>query len=251
MAKRAFITGASEGIGAALAKNLAGRGYQITGIARNEEKLKNLLQELAGDGHKFIVADLSTRAGQDKAVDAISSDHYDILINNAGVGTSGAFTDVPVEKQLAMVHLNCEAVVKLSHAYLRTTKAGDAMMNVSSTLAFLPAPGLGLYCATKSFVTAFTESLWFEQKKRDVFVLGLHPGITSTNFQVNAGGKAEDLPKGMAQTPEQVAKYAIEALHERRQPTIISGARNFIFAGLSRLMPRKSTVSLMGNMMKQ
>jgi short-subunit dehydrogenase len=235
MAKKAFITGASEGIGAALAKNLAGRGYQITGIARNEEKLKNLLQELAGDGHKFIVADLSTRAGQDKAVDAISSNHYDI----------------PVEKQLAMVHLNCEAVVKLSHAYLRTTKAGDAMMNVSSTLAFLPAPGLGLYCATKSFVTAFTESLWFEQKKRDVFVLGLHPGITSTNFQVNAGGKAEDLPKGMAQTPEQVAKYAIEALHERRQPTIISGARNFIFAGLSRLMPRKSTVSLMGNMMKQ
>lgn len=250
MARTAMVTGASEGIGYELAKKLAKNGYLITGVARNEIKLKALVLEL-GAGHKYVVADLSNIAGQEKVASALTTQHYDLLVNNAGVGLVGQFTDIPVDKQLNMMSLNCGAIVRLSHAYLKTSQAGDTLINVSSTLAFTPMPGLGLYCATKSFVTAFTECLWYEQRKRGVYVLGLHPGITSTNFQVNAGGRVEDLPKGLAQTPEQVADVVIEALQARLSPTIISGIKNKIFAGMFRFMPRKAMVNMTGGMMKQ
>jgi short-subunit dehydrogenase len=227
------------------------RGQQrqhAAAVARNEAKLKSLLSEL-GAGHSHLVADLSTVAGQDLVAAELGRAPYDLLINNAGVGTTGSFTDVPVERQLAMLRLNCEAVVKLSHAFLSRAKAGDALLNVSSTLAFTPMPGFGLYCATKSFVTTFSESLWFEQSKRGVFVMDLCPGITATNFQVAAGGKQEDLPKGLSQTPEQVVDVAWDALRARAKPTVISGPKNKVFASLSRVMSRKRLVSTMGRMM--
>jgi short-subunit dehydrogenase len=194
------------------------------------------------------VADLSTEAGQEKVIKELAAEHYDILVNNAGVGTVGRFTDIPLEKQKAMLHLNCEAVATLSYSFLKTARSGDALINVSSTLAFLPMPYMGLYCATKSFVTALTETLWFENQAQGIYVMGLCPGITDTNFQIAAGGRKEDLPKNMAQTPDQVVEVALRALRERREPTVISGVKNAIFTGISRIMPRKRTVSMLGKM---
>jgi uncharacterized protein len=245
MHKKAIVTGASGGIGRAIAVRLVKEGYQITAVSRDATKLKNLIKEL-GDGHTFFEADLSTEAGQEKVVKALQTDHYNLLVNNAGVGAMGAFTEVPLERLMAMTRLNCDALVKLSHAFLKKAQPGDALVNVSSTLAFLPFPVAGLYSATKAFVTSFSESLWFEQKKRDVYVMALHPGITSTDFQINAGGKMEDIPKGLAQTPEQVAEVAVCELRARKKPTVISGAKNAMLAGISRLIPRKMTVSMMG-----
>lgn len=247
MKKIALITGASDGIGRAIAKKLAEEGYQITAVARNEAKLKSLVQELGKD-HTYLIADLSTEEGQNRVAEELTSKHYDLLVNNAGVGTVGTFNGNPLTKQIAMLRLNCEAVVKLAYAFLKNAKANDALMNVSSTLAFLPMPSIGLYSATKSFVTAFSDSLWFEQKPRGVYVVALHPGITSTNFQANAGGNPDDLPKNIAQTPEQVAEVAIRALRLRKKPVVISGIRNTLFAGISRVISRKSTVTMMGKM---
>lgn len=249
MSKSALVTGASEGIGRAFAVRLAKEGYQVTAVARSEAKLKALVGEL-GSAHKYAVADLSETSGQDRCVQLLQKESFQLLVNNAGVGTVGAFTDVPVERQLAMFHLNCEAVVKLSHAFLAGAKPQDALINVSSTLAFTPMAGLGLYCATKSFVTAFSETLWFEQKKRGVYVMNLCPGITETNFQVAAGGRKEDLPKNMAETPEQVVETAMRALAARDKPTVISGGKNAAFAAMSRIMPRKALVTALGKMMK-
>lgn len=250
MTKKALITGSSEGIGHSFAIALAKAGYSITAVARSEDKLKKLISEI-GSTHQYIVADLSTESGQNKTAQELSSNHYDLLINNAGVGTVGKFTDVPLEKQIQMMNLNNQGLVKLAYAFLKNSKSGDALINVSSTLAFLPMPGLGLYCATKAFVTSFSESLWYEQKARGVYVMGLCPGITSTNFQTNSGGKSEDLPAGMAQTPEQVVEVALKALLARKSPTVISGAKNFLMSSMTRLMPRKSAVSMMGKMMSQ
>lgn len=247
--KKALVTGASEGIGYSFAKKLAAQGYTITAVARNESKLKDLVQNL-GVGHSYIVADLSTESGQKNISDELNSGLYTLLVNNAGVGVVGAFAETSIDKQISMMRLNCEAVVKLAHAFLKNAVRGDALINVSSTLAFTPMPTIGLYCATKSFVTAFSEVLWFEQKEKGVFVMDLCPGITSTNFQTNAGGSVEDLPKNMAQTPEQVVDNALAALTARTQPTVISGVKNKIFAGMSRVMPRKSLVSMMGKMMQ-
>ncbi|HEX7511592.1 MAG TPA: SDR family NAD(P)-dependent oxidoreductase [Chitinivibrionales bacterium] len=248
MEKRALITGASDGIGNVFAKKLSQKGYTITGVARNESKLKGLIQDI-GQNHKYIVADLSSEAGQLKTVAELNSAHYDLLVNNAGVGVVGAFTEASIDKQLAMMRLNCEAVVRLSHAYLTSAQSGDALINISSTIGFTPMPSIGLYCATKAFVTSFSESLWFEQKAKGVFVMDFCPGITSTNFQVNAGGRTEDLPKNMAQTPEMVVDNALKALDSRKRPTEFSGMRNWMFANMSRLMPRKMFVNMLGKIM--
>ncbi|HTK83628.1 MAG TPA: SDR family NAD(P)-dependent oxidoreductase [Patescibacteria group bacterium] len=250
MSKKALVTGASEGIGQAIARRLKEEGYLVTSVARSADKLKTFTAEL-GSGHDLIVADLSTVAGQGKIADALEKGNYNLLINNAGVGTVGAFTEVPLEKQMAMLSLNAAAVVRLAYAFLKNAKSGDALVNVSSALAFMPMPGMGLYSATKSFVTAFSDTLWYEQKKRGVYVMGLHPGITATNFQVAAGGRKEDLPSHLAQTSEQVADICIKELRARRKPTVISGGKNVIFAGTSRILPRKSIVNMTGKMMEK
>ncbi len=247
MKKQALVTGASEGIGYVFAKRLAAEGYDVTAVARNEGKLKQLVAEIGG-GHSYIVADLTTEAGQDKISQTIAGRHFDLLINNAGIAAMGKFTDIPLKKHVDVLTLNCETMVKLSYAYLKTASAGDALINVSSALAFMPMPVLGLYSATKAFVTSFSESLWFEQKRRGVYVMGLCPGITSTNFNEHSGGGNEATPKLMTQTPGQLVDTAMRALNSRKKPTVISGTVNNVFAFMSRLMSRKAIVSMMGPM---
>ena len=249
MEKKALVTGASEGIGNIFAKKLSQKGYTITGVARNESKLKGLIKDI-GQNHKYIVADLSTESGQIKTAEELTSTHYDLLVNNAGVGVVGAFTETPIDRLLAMMRLNCEAVVRLSHAFLKNAKPGDALINISSTIGFTPMPSIGLYCATKALVTSFSESLWYEQKSKGIFVMDFCPGITSTNFQVNAGGRSEDLPKNMAQTPEMVVDNALKALASRKRPTEFSGMRNWMFANTARLLPKKIFVNMLGKMIK-
>lgn len=244
--RRALVTGASGGIGYSLSKQLSEEGYRITAVARNEGHLKKLMAELGGSGHDYLVADLATQKGQTLTEERIGSDHYDLLVNNAGVGVFGDFAKTDLEKQISMMRLNCEALVRLSYAYLKNARKGDALINVSSTVAFLPMPTMGLYSATKAFVTSFSEVLWFEQKSRGVYVMALHPGITSTEFRVNAGGRKEDVPQALAQTPEEVAKVAIRELRARKSPTVISGKKNAFASAVFKLIPRKSTVSIMG-----
>ncbi len=248
MTKTAMITGGSEGIGRAFAIRLAKEGYTLTLVARNENKLKAVTSQL-GSQHRYLVADLSTSEGQTATVQALSNSHFNLLVNNAGVATLGSFTDVGYEAQLQMFHLNCEALVKLAYTFLKNSKPGDALINTSSALAFMPTPNMALYCATKAFVSSLSDSLWFEQKSRGVYVMGLCPGITETNFQVNAGGKKEDLPKNLSQTPETVVDVAVRELKARAKPTVLTGFKNSMFAGMSRVLSRKKVVSVTAGMM--
>ena len=249
MKKKALITGASQGIGYEIARQLVPFGFDITAVARNETKLKAVVKEL-GEGHRYLVADLSSDAGQDTVMAELQSQHYDLLINNAGVGLVGTFSELPLDQQISMMRVNCEAVVKLSHAFLKQARSGDALLNTSSVLGFTPMPGMGLYAATKAFVTSLTESIWFDQKSRGVYVMALCPGSTSSEFQVHAGGKLEDIPKGLLQTPHEVAAFALRALVARKKPSVISGVKNVMYAGLSRILTRKSLVTMTGGMMK-
>src|SRR5690242_11118450 len=111
MRKYALVTGASEGIGRAFALKLKEQEYLVTSVARSEEKLKVLVKELGSD-HKYIVADLSSEKGQETVVKELETQRYSLLINNAGVGTVGNFTSVPIQTQLKMIQLNCIAVVR-------------------------------------------------------------------------------------------------------------------------------------------
>lgn len=244
--RKALVTGASEGIGRAFAKRLATGGYAVTAVARTEARLKELMEELNPSDHTYKVADLSTKKGTDKIATELTKNHFNLLINNAGFGIYGSFYKADLSKLQSMSRLNCDAVVALSHAFLRKAQQGDALINVSSALAFMPMPAAGLYSATKAFVTSLSESLWYEQKERDVYVMGLCPGVTSTNFHQRSGGTEKNRPpSAITQTPEEVVEVAMDALEKRSSPTVVSGCKNAIITGLVRVMPRKSLVSMM------
>jgi short-subunit dehydrogenase len=244
---KALITGASEGIGRALAIQLDQEGYTITAVARNESRLKDLLSQLSKKDHTFLVADLSEPSDMTKIETELKTGKYQLLVNNAGYGTYGKFYLHQPEELLKMMHLNCDALVRLSHAFLQKAKSGDALVNVSSTLAFLPMPSNGLYAATKALVTSFTESLWYEQAPRGIYVMNLCPGVTSTQFHSRAGGNEKAKPpEAITQTPEEVARVAIRALKSRKSPTVISGSKNRLFAGMARVLSRSAVIKMMG-----
>ncbi|MFE3557304.1 SDR family NAD(P)-dependent oxidoreductase [Streptomyces sp. NPDC059193] len=238
---RALVTGASEGIGYAIARELAAAGYAVTGAARGEERLRAVIDAL-GPGHSALVADLATEDGRKRVVQAVQRTPFDVLVNNAGTATEGPFADVPLDSAAAMLDLNCHAVVTLAHAFLAGARPGDALVNVSSTLAFAPMPHLSVYSATKAFVTSFSESLWHEQKARGVYVMGFCPGMTATRSQPHQNN---DVPAGLVQTPEQVAAAALSALRRRAQPTVISGTKNALFAAAARTLPRRMVLRLL------
>jgi hypothetical protein len=238
---RALVTGASEGIGRAFALRLAREGFAVTAVARNEARLQDLLAQL-GTGHDCRAADLATPEGIRALAAHIAQSPYQLLINNAAIGLYGDFAELPLEDLQRLLRLNVDALVALSHAFLRQARAGDTLINVSSILAFLPLPANGVYAATKAFVTAFSEALWRQQRARGVYVLGLCPGATATEFHARAGAKRRTAG-GMTQTPEQVVAEAMQALRARRSPTVVTGWRNRIAVLAFRFLSRRAVVS--------
>jgi short-subunit dehydrogenase len=247
--KRALITGASEGIGRGLAKRLAAQGYVITAVARNEERLHSLVDELPEGAHSFVVADLSSSVGIQKVADTLTQQKFDLLVNNAGFAVYGDFHDISLKQVHDMVRVNCESVLTLSHAFLQTAVPGDALMNVSSAAAYLPMPITSVYTATKAFVTSLSESLWYEQRKRGVYVVGFCPGTTTTQFHERAGGNNAQVPACISQNVDQVVSLAMRSLRQRRQPVVISGPM-WYFTALSRLLPRRCVTLLAGRILE-
>lgn len=236
-----LVTGASEGIGRAIARAMAAEGYAVTGVARDETRLREVVDGL-GEGHAALVADLATEDGLGRVVRIVRQSPFDVLVNNAGIAAAGPFADVPLERATAMMNLNCHALVTLAHAFLAGAQPGDALINVSSTLAFAPMANLSVYSATKAFVTSLSESLWHEHKARGVYVMGLCPGMTATRSQPHSGA---DVPTGLVQSPEQVAATALASLHRRNQPTVISGTKNALFAAAVRALPRRTALRML------
>ena len=245
--KTALVTGASGGIGLEFAERLAKDGYQVTLVARNEAKLKEHVARL-GVGHRALAADLSVTEDTQRVVAELKATKYDVLINNAGVGVYGNFAETALEPTLGMMRLNIDSLVVLSHAYLQGAKKGDALINVASTLGMLSLPGASVYCASKSFVTTFSEGLWFENKPRGVFVGALLPGVTKTNFHAAAGGApGEAPPEAISQTSAQVVDAGMAQLRRRSNPNALTSfkMRAMVFFS-TRIMPRKTMVTMMG-----
>jgi uncharacterized protein len=247
MIPKAMVTGASGGIGLELATRLAKDGYQVTLVARNAGKLAEIVKSL-GDGHRFIAADLSQAAETLRVAEDVRGTGYDLLINNAGVGVYGRFAEEPLASTRAMMRLNMDSLVELSHAFLEKAKSGDALMNVASMLALFSLPGAAAYCASKSFVTLFSEGLWWENKKRGVYVCALLPGVTATNFHEAAGGKPDQKPnKAITQSAAVVVDVAMRALKRRSSPTVLTSFANKAMVFFStRLVPRKTMIKTMG-----
>lgn len=245
--KKAFVTGASSGIGYEFAKQLADDGWSITAVARSEGKLKELVASLKGTGHGYVVADLSAEAGIEKACDAVGKEKFDLIVNNAGVGIYGKFDKTGLDKLHSMMRLNMDSLIALCHQYLKTATKGDAIINVASTLGYLAFPGATTYSATKAFVINFSEGLWHEEKERGVYVMALCPGVTKTAFHETAGGQpAENPPDAIAQLPGDVVKEALHALKARKHVSVTTGAFSSVMTFGARFMSRNALVNLMG-----
>lgn len=244
--KKALITGASGGIGLETARQLAAKGYHLTLVARNEEKLNQAVKGLNGSGHTVLAADLTNKDDLQKVVAHLKTERYDVLINNAGAGLYGKFTKIPLADQLATMQLNMDALVTLSYVFLQNASTGDALVNIGSLLAHSSLPGGSVYAATKSFVANFSESLWYEFKKKGIFVMGFNPGAAASDFHSNAGGHVSDFPKFVMSSVEDVARELINALGKRRKPRVVQGWKNrFMLFGF-KLLNRKAAVNIMG-----
>lgn len=239
----ALITGSSGGIGEEFAVQLAKRQVNLVLVARREDKLAQLrsrLLELSpGLTVDIIAADLSVPGSAAELASKIGSlgRRIDILVNNAGVGVHGDFVSQGVDRNSAQIQLNCATLVELTALFLpaMTQARHGLVINVASTAAFQPIPGMAVYGATKAFVLSFTEALWQETKSTGVRVLALCPGPTETEFFARTG---EAFMTSGRQTSQQVVGTAMAAI-ERSTPTVISGWRNTIIASGYRFMPRR------------
>lgn len=238
--KRALITGASSGIGLHFAKTLKKRGWEVFGVARSEDKLK----ETFGEGN-YLSSDLSSDDGIAELVEHLASAKYELLINNAGYGIYGRFDKIDIQDELNMMNLNMNALVRISYAYLKTAKRGDALMNISSVLSLLPMPGAAVYSATKSFVTSFTECLWHEYQSKGVYIFADLPGAVSTDFHKNAGSSTDAMDPKMTLTPDTVVQEALATLEKRKDSSILNGTQYRILAKMAQLLPRKTRLEQM------
>jgi uncharacterized protein len=242
-----LITGGSDGIGLAVAKLLAANGdTRVTLVARSESKLREAVAQLPGTGHDSIVADLSQVEGTDLIARRLAGRRYDVLINNAGAGLYGEFSELPLDDQLRMMRLNMETVTVLSHTYLRQAKPGDTLVNTASFLAYAPLPRNATYSATKAFVATLSEALWWESKKKGVYVLGFSPGVIATRFHDTAGKSVAAFPRILVQSPESAARELAAALQKRRSPSLITGFATRQLVRLQRLVTRRRAINMMG-----
>mgnify|MGYP003674627418 FL=1 len=236
------MTGASSGIGREFARQLARQGYSVTGVARREDKLRELIDELpGGQQHQFVVADLAQESGVRAVTERLSTAHFDLLVNNAGYSVFEPFYQSELEQQENILKLNCAAVTALAHAFLQQAERGDALINLASVVSYLPTPAQPMYSASKAFVAALSECLWVEQQNRGVYVMGLCPGVTATEFISTASGGASDggnLPAALTQSAEEVVAEALVALRRRSKAIVVTGRINRALLWMPRLLSR-------------
>ena len=249
-----LITGASSGIGEVFARKLAARGRNVLLVARSEEKLITLCNELGRSNSiraQYVALDLSQSESPARLFDDTEKRGLtvDMLINNAGFGSMDEFAKLDLARELNMIDLNVKSLVELTHRFLQPMieRKQGAIINVASTAAFQPVPFMATYSATKAFVLSFSEALWEENRSYGIKVLALCPGVTDTNFFEAARGHKP--PARASQTPEEVVDMALRGL-ERGQSHIISGWTNFLVTQSERITPRSLVVRIAGRMMR-
>jgi short-subunit dehydrogenase len=243
-AETVLITGASSGIGRELARLYASDGARLVLIARSEDKLRRLADELAakyGAEAQVMPADLSRPASPREIVEALARRHIevDVLVNDAGFGARGSVAEIGVERQQEMIEVNVAALTQLTALLLpgMLERRRGAILNVASTAAFQPAPHQAVYGATKAYVLSFTEALAEEVRGSGVRVSCLAPGPTDTGWAAQAGMLGTRLFRRGVMDAGRVARAGRDGLQQGKT-LVIPGLRNRILAFSVRLSPR-------------
>lgn len=232
----ALITGASSGIGADMARILSDKGYDLILVARNKRKMEVLSKELKTNV-EILPMDISSTYNCTELYNLVKKKNIDVLINNAGFGLFGEFTNTKLDKELDMIELNVKTVHTLTKLFLKDFVKKDKgyILNVASSAAFMPGPLMATYYATKAYVLHLTESVNEElrRKKSNVYIGALCPGPVNTNFNKVAGVSfnLDSLES------YDVAKYAINNMFKKKV-VIIPGIKIKLGVFTLRLLPR-------------
>jgi uncharacterized protein len=254
MSKWAIVTGASSGIGAAFLPLLAEKGYSLVLVARREERLNQLKDDLSKAFPQINVKvhslDLTDREASAKLLEAIGGD-IDVLVNNAGYGKAGEAAKIDSELQLKMIDLNVRSLTDLTLTYVpHMVKRGHGtVLNVGSIVGFLPVPYMSVYAATKAYVLSFSEGLDHELRGSGVRVQVLCPGSTDSEFHKVAeeGGAAVTQPKAMLMSSKDVACIGVNMI-DRGSTTQVAGFMNRVVSLVPRFLPRKLMTYLSGRL---
>jgi short-subunit dehydrogenase len=241
--RTALVTGASSGIGYELARLFARDRYNLVLVARSEEGLRRVADELSRDhgvSVEVVVKDLSAPDAPQELFAALRGrTHIEVLVNNAGFATYGPFLDTPAETDLTMMELNMVALTQLTRLFAAemVARRSGKILNVASTAAFQPGPLMAVYYATKSYVLSFSEALACELAPSGVGVCVLCPGPTRTGFQQRARMERSRLFDYGVMDAERVAREGYRGLM-KNQTVIIPGFRNRLMAAAARVAPR-------------
>ncbi|BCM94262.1 sulfoacetaldehyde reductase [Abditibacteriota bacterium] len=243
--KIALVSGASAGIGAELARCFARGGWELHLVARREEMLQRLADELPTRSTVHAV-DLTDARARQKLIESLEGVPLSCLVNNAGFGDYALFADAKWSKIEGLLQLNIEALAHLTHAFLpgMLQRKQGHILNLGSTAAFLPGPAMASYYASKAFVLSFSEAINAEIEGSGVSVTCLCPGITQSEFQERAGLDVSKLMDATMMTSEQVAREGYRAML-RGQTLVIPGQANALFTLMPRFLPRKAVARLM------
>jgi len=237
-----LITGASSGIGAALAKVFAAHGHELALVARRQDRLEALADEIAATGRPrptVFTADIERRDAASIIAAELSSRGLEpaIVVNNAGFGLRGAAAVLSRDEQLAMIDVNVRALTELSLMFIDSVaRHRGGILNVASLAAFLPGPGMAVYYASKAYVLSFSEALHRELSERGVRVTALCPGPVPTEFQARARMGRVPGARALELSAERVAQIGYDAFMAG-QRVIIAGIGNRIVVSLMRLVP--------------
>ena len=251
----ALVTGASSGIGEALARRLARDGLHLGLVARRADRLEALAAELRA-AHRIeahvLPADLTKPGGVAALVDDVAARGLDVdwLVNNAGFGTVGLFHAMPVERELEEITLNVEVLVELTGRLLppMVRRGRGVVMNIASVGAYLPSPHMATYTATKAFVLSFSEAIAVELQDTGVRVLCVCPGVTRTEFQDRANVETGHVPDMLQQTAEDVADEAVRAVGHGA--VVVNGLLNRATLGLLKFVPHALVTRIAGRLVR-
>ncbi len=250
--KYALITGASSGIGVAIAEEFAHRGAHLILVARRKDRLEQVAHNMTtqyGVTAHVVAQDLTAVgavAALAKKISALKVD-VEFLINNAGFGINSYFVDEDRSITQQEITLNVSVLVDLTAQYLpqMLQRNSGAVVNIASTASFQPVPGMAVYGATKAFVRSFTEAVWGELGNSRVRVLAVSPGSTESEFFIVAGGT----PGGKAVPAHDVAKKLCAALDSSSsRPSVVVGGANAFTAKLVGIFPKKFVIKTVGKM---
>ena len=243
--RTALVTGGSRGLGYHVASCLAERGYHVTIVGRNADRLVAAVRQFAGSTNRWLALDLSIEDQVEELVRHVERNGFDVLVNNAGAARFGPLSALTSDMLQHQLRLNLIAPACLSWAFVKCARPGSILVNVTSIVGRVPMPGNAAYSAAKAGLQALTECLWYEMLSAPITVLDFRPVSIKTDFHRTAGSQSMS-PAAISVEAKIAARDLVDAVEKNRAFVHAFGPGAMLLELASRLLPRKLLIQIMG-----